>query len=466
MKEYYQRLGLNEGASQDEIKSAYRKLAHKFHPDKNPGDPFFEKMFLEIKDAYDRLIATKANASNGESSSNSNKSKDYDAASRAREQKAYEEHLKNERRKKNDETIKRILTDLKRYYLTRKGKPLDEINLHQTTDFMLKVFTPKNTEAFKHLPELTKREMFLFAGVMICYVHEDHFQILKARIISIAINDQRLIEFFENSYRNNERNLNSKNQRKVYGSLMFKAVVLTILFIFITAIVTINLNQSTVESLDQIMSDDSNVIELENITDTAKLHEIFKQNGREALTKMMEDFKLEVNPHLFDSIKFNPIKKTVSSYKGNQLTTGASPYDDYFGSGVYDNDYSNEITFENGQTSDVIVCLMRKYYPYNAIRNEYIRAGETFKMTNLPNGIYYIKSFYGNDWNPDLELIPRLKGGFETSRGFTKSENEDDLIELEQNDFQYSTYTITLYSVSNGNMESEDISLSEFFNDH
>jgi len=51
MKDYYNILGLSKGASQDEIKKAYRKLAHKYHPDKG-GD---EKKFKEINEAYQVL---------------------------------------------------------------------------------------------------------------------------------------------------------------------------------------------------------------------------------------------------------------------------------------------------------------------------------------------------------------------------------------------------------------------------
>lgn len=56
MKNYYQTLGVNRDASRDEIKSAYRKLAQKFHPDKNDGDEFFEERFKEIQEAYETLI--------------------------------------------------------------------------------------------------------------------------------------------------------------------------------------------------------------------------------------------------------------------------------------------------------------------------------------------------------------------------------------------------------------------------
>jgi molecular chaperone DnaJ len=54
-KDLYEALGLSKGASQDEIKKAYRKLARKYHPDKNPGDAAAEERFKEIQAAYDVL---------------------------------------------------------------------------------------------------------------------------------------------------------------------------------------------------------------------------------------------------------------------------------------------------------------------------------------------------------------------------------------------------------------------------
>lgn len=55
MSDYYQLLGVQKGATQDEIKKAYRKLAVKFHPDKNPNDSGAEKKFKEISEAYEAL---------------------------------------------------------------------------------------------------------------------------------------------------------------------------------------------------------------------------------------------------------------------------------------------------------------------------------------------------------------------------------------------------------------------------
>ena len=54
-RDYYEVLGLQKGASEDEIKKAFRKMAMKYHPDKNPGDKEAEEKFKEVNEAYSVL---------------------------------------------------------------------------------------------------------------------------------------------------------------------------------------------------------------------------------------------------------------------------------------------------------------------------------------------------------------------------------------------------------------------------
>src|SRR2546423_9174067 len=54
-KTLYDTLGVSKGASQEEIKKAYRKLARQYHPDRNPGDASAEERFKEVQTAYDVL---------------------------------------------------------------------------------------------------------------------------------------------------------------------------------------------------------------------------------------------------------------------------------------------------------------------------------------------------------------------------------------------------------------------------
>ena len=58
-RDYYEVLGVGRDASEREVKKAYKRLAMKFHPDRNPGDEEAEASFKEVKEAYE--ILTDAN---------------------------------------------------------------------------------------------------------------------------------------------------------------------------------------------------------------------------------------------------------------------------------------------------------------------------------------------------------------------------------------------------------------------
>ena len=54
-RDYYEVLGVEKGADQKEIKKAYRRLAQKFHPDRNPDDNTSAEKFREVSEAYEVL---------------------------------------------------------------------------------------------------------------------------------------------------------------------------------------------------------------------------------------------------------------------------------------------------------------------------------------------------------------------------------------------------------------------------
>src|SRR3954464_13619965 len=54
-RDYYEVLGVQRGASEADMKAAYRKLAMQHHPDRNPGDKDCEHRFKELNEAYDVL---------------------------------------------------------------------------------------------------------------------------------------------------------------------------------------------------------------------------------------------------------------------------------------------------------------------------------------------------------------------------------------------------------------------------
>ncbi|MEI6707991.1 MAG: hypothetical protein WCK96_12755 [Methylococcales bacterium] len=151
-------------------------------------------------------------------------------------------------------------------------------------------------------------------------------------------------------------------------------------------------------------------------------------------------------------------KEVISPYKGNQLKDGESPFDACFGKGIYVGEAW--ITFYNGNQTDVIVTLADNFTE-RVVRNEYIRAGNSFTMKKIPAGTYYLKVVHGNDWNPEIINSCGTKGSFETNLHYSKSDN---LTTINNNEYSYTTGEITLYTVKNGNMKTQSSNDSEFFN--
>lgn len=162
----------------------------------------------------------------------------------------------------------------------------------------------------------------------------------------------------------------------------------------------------------------------------------------------------EVDFPIVDSTVTNPIQ---SPYTGNQLKDGASPLTGCFGKGIYSGKAT--LTIKNGGNSDAIICL---YSISNdrTIRNEYVQKNSSFTMSNIAQGEYKIRVFYGNDWNPDLENSCGTKGNFETDVNFSEFDGTE---YFEDSNRGFTNATITLYTVSGGNASSSAIDQSQFF---
>ena len=150
------------------------------------------------------------------------------------------------------------------------------------------------------------------------------------------------------------------------------------------------------------------------------------------------------------------------NYTGNQLLNGASPFNDCFGEGKFDG--NSWIMFKNDENTqtDAIVCLV-DVSSGETIRTSYIRRNVAWQMSNIPSGTYYLRVYYGNDWNPGKPNACGTAGAFERNEFFSKSDNPTDYLVIENTSSGYTTGTVTLYRVTNGNMESEPINEVEFF---
>lgn len=184
--------------------------------------------------------------------------------------------------------------------------------------------------------------------------------------------------------------------------------------------------------------------------------ENIQKNIQKSINNFTESHKIIIEP-----------KNDKSPYHGNHLSTGNKPYKSYFGNGIYDKKLPSYILIKNGSSSEAIVLL----YDINSskvIRHVYIQAGHNYKMKNIPVGIYKMKTYYGNDWNPNKRISAQFpSGGFMSDESFSAPESAKDYFYVEKNydrdGYTYSIYEVTLYKVHNGNMRTKEISNNDFF---
>ena len=147
--------------------------------------------------------------------------------------------------------------------------------------------------------------------------------------------------------------------------------------------------------------------------------------------------------------------------KWKRLETGDSPYNLLYENGKYDKTYDNFIKVVNGSSNDAVVVLYN-IFTKRVVRNVYVRSRDSYKMKYIPEGTYGMKVAYGNYWNPTKGRY----GGFERNRSYSDTGYESSFDMYVENDFSgYSipTYTVTLHKVTNGNMKTKSISEKEFF---
>ncbi|HPM29890.1 MAG TPA: DnaJ domain-containing protein [Chryseolinea sp.] len=404
-KDYYQIFGLPSNCTDEEIKKTYRKLAIKFHPDKNSNDKYFEERFKELQEAYEVL-------------SDPVKRKNYNLKTNrtTSQQPPSNKGSKKEESRNEGTTPDSIAADVEDAYRKIKWSEPDQVNHIQLIKYIDSILNENVVAQLLRIGDIGSNERIVDSMTdMFKFLSKQEIGKYVIPLVRLAGTNNELISKIhkiEKAERRKEDIGNVFFYLKMAGGIAF--------FLGMTYFLLIKDDKSK----DSTYSYSPNTI-----VDTAP--------------------ELEPPP---------------SKFKGNKLKTGDSPYNDYFGKGVYDKDFQNQLTVKNGQQLDVIVCLVEYYSGKRTIRNEYIRAGESFVMTNVPNGTYLLKSFYGKDWNPNTAVnAGTLKGYFETNSGFSVSDSFDDLIKMEQTEESYSIYSVTLYPVVGGNMESRNISAEDFF---
>lgn len=143
-----------------------------------------------------------------------------------------------------------------------------------------------------------------------------------------------------------------------------------------------------------------------------------------------------------------------------------SPYTAFFGEEISDSESKNNISIYNSDYSEAVVCLVENNPPHRTIRNQYMNSGTMFKMNAIPNGEYFLKIYYGIDWDPEKIFLNRsAKGGFKKENGFVELNTGNDILKMKQEKTgtsdSYSSFEIRINPEDNGKVKR--ISAEEFF---
>jgi len=404
-KNYYQILGLATTCTDAEIKIAYRKLAVKFHPDKNQNDKYFEERFKELQEAYEVL-------------SNPTTRSDYDIkiGKKTAQQQAPPKKTSGETKKEQGSTPQSLAADIEAIYQKLKWTEPEQINYNELLKLIDSVLNENLVTQLLRIGDISSNERIINSiAELTKFLKRTDLQKYALLLVRLSGANNDLISKIHKIEKEKIRN---EKLGMIFTTLKWAAGIAVAVWIFYPSSKGINSGSSSNQ---------------------------------------------KYNPNSIVDTEPETVQK-ISKFIGNQLRTGDSPYNQYFGTGLYDKAYSNQLEVKNGQSQDVIVCLTEYYENKRTIRNEYIRAGESFIMTSIPNGTYFLKSFYGKNWNPDTLLYDgQLKGFFDAESGFSVSDQSDDLINMEQTEKSYSIFTVTLYPVVGGNMASRSITASDFF---
>lgn len=161
-----------------------------------------------------------------------------------------------------------------------------------------------------------------------------------------------------------------------------------------------------------------------------------------------------------------PDAGTARAISDNRLSTGTAPYGLYF-EHLKSETSQHQIEFIADPYLDQVVFLVNRVNE-EVVRHNYILASDTFTMNQIPDGLYYVKVYYGRDWNNQFSLKDKaLKGGFNLFRKHISFREDAQLLRLyKQNtndSLSYASFRFTLFKVAGGDAAASEIDEEQFF---
>ena len=400
-KDYYKILEISFTASTDEIRKSYRRLALKYHPDRNPNDKVAENKFKEVATAYSILSDTE-------------KKKEYDNSYNSGSQSHSNRTEQNQEGPVTPTTILNVIIKIKNQVVGLKKNLLNQLALYKSLNDLLS----DNNIMFLLSRNETKINRRIIDEVLICcnYLAYPYIEKLTVKLAKLAGSENEIIL---NIYKYSKRKKLLSYWERNKGIAVFATVCIGIVGLILLMKLTVT---------------DSRIP-----SNRPQSGNLYPENKNSALknisSKNTEDLK--------------PVED-YSSWDKVSLQNGGSP-DCYNFKSQYDYSLDNKLQVSVGSHTDVVLKLIN-IKTEKCIRYVYIRSGSTYNIQNIPQGKYYTKIAYGYDWRQKVEN-GKCVGKFISNSLYKKGEEILDFNKVykgitREGDSEYTNYEIPSFTLS------------------
>jgi hypothetical protein len=376
MTDYYKLLGVLPNATTEEIKKAYRQLALKYHPDRNPGDNNSEAYFKRVTEAYTIL-------SNPEKREEYNYEykKSHQSSSYNNQQQKWTEPKEEPR--VTPQIILSIFQDIrKKVSATDKGR-INQVALYKSLNDLL---SDKNINFLLAWGD-TSTNRLIIKEVIICFkvLLSSNSEKLSQKLVKLAGSDNEAIQEIFIFFKLQKK----KHFRAKYGLIIG---LLAILFIVLVIAILKPKESYTPRSFNKSKGPAN-----------GDLNSTFVDNKKESTSsqkksKTNSTYVPEQTPE--QQLQQEKDKLISAGWKETEVNNGQLP--SCYNFVPKKSNIDNYLEVNVGGGTDVVIKVMNLRTD-KCVRYVFINSGSTYKILNIPEGIYYLKIAYGKDWFSKIE---------------------------------------------------------------
>lgn len=407
MKDYYKILEINPSSTAEDIKKSYRRLALKYHPDRNLDSRFSEDIFKEIVEAYQVL-------------SNIELKNKYDYSRSQHNQKPKDKQDQNRKKQLTAKDVLGHFTTFRIQITKLKRSDVNQDNLFKNLDGLL----TDNIINFLLLFDDIKTNKLIINEILICskYLNYKNANILINKAAKIAGSDNdMLLAIFKF-----DKRLKSWAYWDFYKYIIIPLVIIGIFVIVVNSENRYSPTPSPTPNNGELNNTfvDSNLSKIQ-VPLEKSAEETLKENG-------WEEMNLN-NGQLPSCYNFQPKKGKLNNY----------------------------LDVNVGDGTDISIKVMN-LQSQKCVRYVYISGGSSFKIKNIPAGVYYLKIAYGKHWFSRIEN-GKCIGKFIKNPLYEKGTDILDFnIKYYGNKYSIPSFSLSLDVITNNSFNSNDISEDEF----